>query len=135
MSKVQVYSQIELDTKDLLQGVANLDNEALENFIQDVLIVRAQRYTSNLSQQEATLLQKINEGVSSTVRQRYDALHLKMIEETLTVDEQKELILLSDQIELADAQRLHNLIALAQLRNVSVDFLMDELKLRRRNYA
>jgi len=135
MSKVQVFSQVELDTEDLLEGVTQLDSEELERFTQQVLLIRANRYALSLPQAEAELLQKINEGVSAKVRERYDELHEKMLDEALAPDEQRELIDLSDQIEYADAQRLHHLIVLAKLRNISVDALMDELKLRRRVYA
>jgi hypothetical protein len=58
-----------------------------------------------------------------------------MLDETLTPDEQQELIELSDQIEFADAERLKHLILLAQLRNTTVDSLMDQLGLRRQVYA
>ncbi len=135
MSKVQVYSQVELDTDDLLKGVALLGIEELERFTKDVLTIRANRHTPSLPKAEVELLQKINEGVSAEVRERYDHLHQKMLDETLTPDEQMELIKLSDQIESADAQRLQHLIALAKIRTVTVDALIDELKLRRRVYA
>ncbi|MEZ4675827.1 MAG: hypothetical protein R2932_16505 [Caldilineaceae bacterium] len=135
MSKVQVFSQVELDTDDLLRGVAQLNSEELEQFTKEVLTIRAKRHVPSLPQTEAEVLQKINEGVSAEVRRRYDELHQKMLDETLTPDEQLELIDLSDQIEFADAQRLQHLIVLAKLRSVSVEALMDELKLRRRVYA
>lgn len=135
MSKVQVFSQVELDTDDLLRGVAKLNSEELEQFTKEVLTIRAKRHVPSLPQTEAELLQEINEGVSTEVRRRYDDLHQKMLDEVLTPDEQLELIALSDQIESADAQRLQHLIVLAKLRNSSVNALMDELKLRRRVYA
>ncbi|MEZ4616753.1 MAG: hypothetical protein R2867_14795 [Caldilineaceae bacterium] len=135
MSKVQVFSQVELDTDDLLRGVAQLNSEELEQFTKEVLTIRAKRHVPSLPQTEAEVLQKINKGVSAEVRRRYDELHQKMLDETLTPDEQLELIDLSDQIEFADAQRLQHLIVLAKLRSVSVEALMDELKLRRRVYA
>ncbi len=84
---------------------------------------------------EIELQQKINQGVPHEVRSRYDELHEKMLDKTLTPDEQQELIDLADQIKLADAERLKHLILLAQLRNTSVASLMDQLGLRRRVYA
>ncbi len=84
---------------------------------------------------EVELQQKINQGVPYEVRSRYDELHEKMLDKTLTPDEQQELIDLADQIKLADAERLKHLILLAQLHNTTVDSLMDQLGLRRRVYA
>ncbi len=135
MSKVQVFSQVELETDDLLRGVAQLDSDELDRFAKEVLTIRAKRNVPSLPRAEAELLQKINEGVSPKVRERYDDLHQKMLDEMLTTDEQLELVDLSDQIEFADAQRLQHLIVLAKIRSISVDALMDELKLRRRVYA
>lgn len=84
---------------------------------------------------EAELLQKINLAVPAEVRSRYDELHEKLLDKTRSTDEQQEFIVLSDQIAFADAERLKQLVLLAQLRNVTVDTLMDQLGLLRRVYA
>lgn len=105
MSKVQVLSHVELDIDELLKGVARLDTDELEHFITQVLAIRADRYIPNLPQAEVTLLQKINEGVPLEARRRYDELHQKLLDKTLTSNEQLELIELSNQIEEADLFR------------------------------
>ena len=106
MVKTQVVSQVELEFDEVIKGV-----------------------------EEAELFRKIKQGVQFEVRSRYGELHEKMLDKTLTPDEQQELIELSDQIQFADAERLHQLIRLAALRKVRVDILMDELGLQRRVYA
>lgn len=135
MSKVQVLSQVELDTDELLKGVARLEPEELDRFVRQVLAISAYRHTPSLSKTESELLQQINEGVPVEVRNHYERLHQKMLDEALTDDEQTELIALSDQIEQADAERLQQLIHLAQIRQVPVERLMNDLNLRRRVYA
>ena len=135
MPKVQVVSQVELDFDEVLKGVERLETKELEQFLTQVMAIRAQRRAPSLPQEEAELLQKINQGVPPKVRSRYDELHEKLFDETLTPDEQQEFIGISDQIEFADAERLTHLVLLAQLRNVTVDILMDQLGLRRRVYA
>lgn len=135
MPKVQVVSQVELEFDEVLKGVERLETDELEQFLAKVMTIRAQRRAPSLPQVETELLQKINQGVPPEIHSRYDELHEKMLDETLTPDEQQELIDLSDQIEFADAERLKHLILLAQLRNVTVDALMDQLELRRRVYA
>lgn len=135
MPKVQVVSQVELDFDEVLKGVERLETKELEQFLTQVMAIRAQRRAPSLPQEEAELLQKINQGVPPKVRSRYDELHEKLLDETLTPDEQQEFIGVSDQIEFADAERLKHLVLLAQLRNVTVDILMDQLGLRRRVYA
>jgi uncharacterized coiled-coil DUF342 family protein len=135
MAKVQVVSQVELEIDEVIKGVERLEPDELEHFLDRVMTLRAQRRAPSLPQEEAELLQKINQGVPNEVRSRYDELHEKLLDETLKPDEQQEFIELSDQIEFADAERLKHLILLAQLRNVTVDSLMDQLGLRRRVYA
>jgi hypothetical protein len=135
MPKVQIISQIELDVDELLQGVARLGSGDLEQFADRVLALRARRRAPHLPQREAELLQLINRGVPAEVRRRYDELNDKLHAETITDEEQQELLRLIAQIEEADAERLRHLAALAQVRQVPLDLLMDQLGLRRPTYA
>jgi len=79
--------------------------------------------------------QQINRGLPADLRQRYDALNTKLHDDTITPQEHEELLVFIDRIELADAERMQHLIALAQLRGVSVDTLMEQLGIRRTTYA
>ncbi|HEX3552938.1 MAG TPA: hypothetical protein VIA62_06885 [Thermoanaerobaculia bacterium] len=83
-----------------------------------------------LAAKEAALLQAINRGFSSETWQRYTALKAKRQAETLTPQEQAELITLSDKIEETNVQRMENVIQLARLRQTSVDALMDDLGIK-----
>ena len=84
---------------------------------------------------ETELLQQINRGLPADIRQRYDALNAKLHDETITPQEHAELLALIDRVELADAERMQRLIALARLRGVSVDTLIEQLGIRRTTYA
>jgi predicted AAA+ superfamily ATPase len=123
MPKVQLISQIEIDLDELLEGVARLETRELERFIEEVLALRARRYASALSQDESRLFQKINHGIPPELRSRYEALNAKLHDETITHEEHQELLALIDQIELADAERLHHLASLARLRNIPLNKL------------
>ena len=59
----------------------------------------------------------------------------KLSEETLTSNEHQELLALIDRIEEADAERVQALANLAELRNVSITALMDELGILPPSYA
>jgi hypothetical protein len=130
MPKVQVTSHIEIDVDDMLKGVAQLEPHELERIVNKLLALQAQQRAVSLSQTETDLLQQINKGLPPTVRVRYDELAVKLHEETITPAEHEELLRLIDQIEQADVERLRCVIALAQLRGVSVDTLMDQLGIR-----
>ena len=127
MATVQVTSEINIELDEMLDGIAKLDTPELERFLSQVSVLLAQRKAPSLPEREAELLQKINQGLPTALQQRYDELTAKLEAETITPAEHQELLQLIDQIELADAERLQHLIELAQLRNMSLDELMDQL--------
>lgn len=135
MPKVQVKSKVEIDFDEVLNGVAQLKSNELEQFAERVITLRAQHRAPSLPEDEARLLQQINAGLPPELWQRYEELNARLHEETITPEEHAELLELIDKIELADAERMRHLLELARLRNVSVETLMDQLELRRRNYA
>ena len=80
---------------------------------------------------EADVLARINQsGLSEAFWDRYQTLAAKRRAETLTRKEQQELIGLSDQMEARRVERLCHLVTLAEMRQTSVDALIDELGLR-----
>lgn len=131
MLKVQVTSQIEIDLDEVLKSVAQLEPHELEQVVNQFIALQARRRAASLSPTETDLLQQINQGLPPAVRARYEELNAKLHEETITPAEHEEFLQLSDQIEQADSERLRHLIALAQLRQVSVDTLMDQSGIRR----
>ena len=133
MTTVEVRTQVSL--YDLLNGVAQLDTPELENFVAQVLALRAKRFASSLPKQEAELLLKINQRWPIDTQRRYDELATKRQAETLTAEEQQELLGLIDQSEQADAERAQMIGDLAQLRNVPVPELMQDLGIRAAPYV
>ena len=135
MPKVHVTSQIEIDLDEVLQGLARLGVKELEQFVEKAIALQAQRRAPSLPKDETELLQQINRGLPADVRQQYDALNAKLHDETITPQEHAELLTLIDRLELVDAERMQRLVALAQIRGVSVDTLMEQLGIRRTTYA
>ncbi len=130
MTSVQVTSQINIDLDQLLAGVAQLETPDLERFTEKVTQLLAQRKVSSLPAQEAELLQQINQGLSPEIQQRYDQLQAKLQAETISPEEHQDLLTLIDTIEQADAKRLEALMALAQLRQISLPDLMAQLDIQ-----
>ena len=133
MSTTEIRSRVAVD--ELLNEVAQLETPELERFISCVLSLRAKRVAPSVSRDEAALLEKINQGLPPDVQQRYDELTAKRRAATLTPEEHKELLALTDHNEEADAERLQALTKLAQLRHISVPSLMAELGVRPPTYA
>ena len=127
MPMVQVVSEVKVDLNQLLDGIAQLDLPELERFSFKVSNLVAQRKSPYLPQRESELLQQINLSLPAEKRQRYAELNAKLLDETITLAENQELGELIEQIEQADVERLQALVELAQLRNMSLARLMEQI--------
>jgi hypothetical protein len=133
MSTIKV--QIQLSSEDLLKAVEQLSHEDLKIFISQVITLQAQRNTSYLNQRESELLLKINQIIPSDIQNNYNNLISKRDIATLTNDEHKELLHLTEQIELQEAQRIEYLVELANLRGISLNTLMENLGIQMQSYV
>ena len=125
MATVKIKSDV--GTEQLLEGVAQLETTELENFLTQASLLLAQRKATALPTTESDLLKKINQGLPTDIQQRYDALREKLRREELSSAEHEELLEFVDVVEQASAERLQHLIALSQLRQVSLDELLQQL--------
>jgi hypothetical protein len=130
-----VRIEAELSPEELLRAVEQLSASELEEFVQRVLVVRAQRRAPSLSQAETELLLRINQGVPAEVESRYSELIARRRAETLTPDEHRELLDLTETMEGRDVDRLEALVELAKLRRTSPRELMDALGIRPPNHV
>jgi len=133
MPVVQVEAQ--LPTDELLRAVRQLSQPDLEQFVFQVIALRAQRQAPSLPRAESELLLKINEGVPSDIQKRYNELIAKRQAETLTPDEYEELLRLTQQVERLEVRRVEYLAELARLRGTSLTVLMENLGIRPPAYA
>ncbi len=133
MPLLEVRSQVSLE--ELLKAVAQLEAKELEHFVTRVLALRGQRMAPSLAKEEGRFLQQINQGLSPTTQARYAELTARRQEETLSPEEHRELLELTDRIEHADAERVRALGGLAQLRDVSVEALLADLGIAPPAYA
>ena len=118
-----------------VQQVAQREGIATDAYIVKLLQWHLSTTQSALPASEATLLQQINLGLSPATWQRYHELVGKLEDETLQPDEQQALITITNQLEQANVRRLAALIKLAQLRDITLDQLIDQLGLRPPTYA
>jgi hypothetical protein len=117
---------------------AGLDpDKYIINALEDRLRERATRQQGapHLTHAESDLLQKINQGLPEHIWQRYNELIAKRRAESLTAEEQTELIGISDGIEQANAERMAHLGELARLRHAPLEHLMSELGIRAPSYV
>ena len=114
-------------TTKLLQATANLSSLELENFVSQAIILRAKRNASYVSQNEAEVLLKINQGLSPKIQKRFDELAEKLQAETMSAEEREEFIRLTNRIEKLDAKRIELLGKLAEIRKHTLDEVMKDL--------
>ena len=106
-----------------------LVNDYVLNAVQECLRRDQKNDTLCLDEKESQLLQKINRGLSPETWQHYRDLIEKRHQETLTPEEQNQLIQISDQLEELNASRMEPLVELAQIRQISLRALMKQLGL------
>jgi hypothetical protein len=128
MTTIQVQSQLSFDK--LLGSLPQLSSEELAQLAQHATRIEVQRKVGSLSEAEADLLLKINQGVvPPDWQQRCAKLTAKARAGTITDAEHAKLVNLVDEIEQLNAKRLDYLVQLAQIRGVTLDELMGVLEL------
>ncbi len=121
---------IQIDTEQLLHAALQLPDAELAQFVTRLLVLHIDHTTPRLAQAEAELLLKINQGLLPTTQQRLDELITKRQTRSLTPEEHQELIQITEQSEELDADRTRHILALAALRNVSLDEVTQQLGIR-----
>lgn len=110
---------------ELLDNAARLGSRDFDQFVFNVLALRARRKGLGLNTQEAVLLKKINQkSLSDEQQRRFDFLTQA---DSLTDLERSELLDLVAVVEQFDAERVGWLAELAQIRQVPVRTLMKQL--------
>ena len=123
---IDLPPEIESQVRKVAQA-EGLDVSAL---VRETLEARVRQYDPSRLLTEADLLLRINRSFSESFWDTYRALIAKRRAETLTPQEQQELIGMSDQLEAWHVERLRYLVKLAELRQVSLDALTQQLGLR-----
>ncbi len=122
-----LHVEANLSTEQLLQAMKQMDPRELKSLSDQILALRARQQAPAASAAETDLLLQINAGLPADLLQRYKQLIAKRQDETLSEAEHRELLDLSQEVERRQANRVHSLVALAQLRGVSLDELMQQL--------
>lgn len=116
---VEMVQQLELRAKQ--QG---LDPRQLAS---DMIVQLLGKPLAETETSEVDLLQRVNLGFGDDWWARYRLLIGLRQAETLSEDEQLELIEMSDALELANVDRVKALIAIAHLRGCDVTEVMNSL--------
>lgn len=116
------------ETERHLRDAAAREGIEPERYVLQTVEERLERAGSgdvpHLPRAESELFRRINEGLSEETWQEYHDLVAKRRAETLTHEQHRRLIGLSDQIEMDYARRLDRVLQLARLRGTSLEAQM-----------
>jgi hypothetical protein len=116
-----------MSVDELLKAVDDLSASDLDSLVSRAFSVRARRKPSVLNGQETALLLKINHALPEDLHQEFITLRDRRDNDTITDVENERLCAVSDRIEELAAERAESLLELANLRQVPLMRLMDDL--------
>jgi len=119
--------QPSLSVEAILTTVRQMPIAELEQLVDQVIAIRAERVATHLTADKSASLARINKGLPAEDRDRMRALIEKRDNETITAEEWQELAALTDRLELLHAERLAALTESAKLRGVTLDEVMSQL--------
>lgn len=119
--------QLEVTTENLLNAVVQMPESEFNHFIEKARKLR-QKETGPLK--EADILHKINTIFPVKKRQRYNELYAKFQTENISEKDHKELLKLSDEFEVLNAERLKYIGKLAALRRQTLENVITDLGIK-----
>jgi len=124
-----LHIQTEVPFSVLLDSLPQLGLDELDLLADQVIRLRSQRKIAQNPEAESVLLAKISAGVIPlALRRRCAELTRKQSAGLLDENEEEELSTIVDEIEIKNAQRVGYLVDLAELRQTTLDELMDVLE-------
>lgn len=111
----------------LLAAAEQLTNADLGRFVHELLALRAKREAPVLPNTEAALIRKINRSLPEDVQRRYEELIEKRLDETMSDAEHEEFMAINQQVEALNVERITHLIALANIRQLTLPDVMQQL--------
>ncbi|HVK06001.1 MAG TPA: hypothetical protein VM490_21205 [Armatimonadaceae bacterium] len=127
---MSIRIELEPDAEEKLREAAAAEGVDAATFARNAVVERLRQNSFARPLTESDLLKRINRGFPESFWDRYRDLAALRDAETLTPEQQRELIAMSDQMEERAAERLQYLVQLSHLRGTSVDDLMRQLGLR-----
>ena len=129
MSKLAIYTEI--DTNTFLKSATGLKINELEELVQKLNNIIAQKRTVSFEQKEAQLLKLHNETVLPPKKQMLlSELTQKLENQIISETERKTLLKLTDEAEKLRNVRLKYLIEISNVRQIPLPILIKEMGLK-----
>lgn len=118
----------------IFDAVKQLPPNELEDFVNQILVLRAKKRFSALSDTETKILKNIYRKFSVEKLARLRSLKAKLEEADLSKNEYAELAALSDSLEEFHARRIKNLVKLSKIRGLELEETMAQLGIKFPDY-
>ncbi len=128
MASVQV-SPPKLNPEQILEQMGQLALSDLEQVMNKGYYLLAEKKAPHLSKRETELFREINDSFDEVFWHRYKELREKLEDETMTPTENEEFLKMNEEVEAKNVIRLRSVAELAQLRQMSIPDLMNQLGL------
>lgn len=115
----------ELSKNDLLKGVEQLESVELDEFIREVLKIKANRQNDSGSLKEDELVLILSHNLNKKEQIRYNELINKRKNYSISDEELLELIEMNDLVEQMTVERTKAIIELAKLKKVSTEDIIE----------
>jgi phage repressor protein C with HTH and peptisase S24 domain len=126
--------QLPLNIEQNLRETAIKQGFSLENYVMHLLTLNSKAKETKKKRKELSesdLLMRIHLDVDPKELEEYYRLGTVFKTGTLTEEEYEKLLELNDLIEIAHAKRMKYLLALAKMRQVSLETIMDDFGIKR----
>lgn len=127
-----VLIQTQLTTEQIIDVIGQLDASDLESVLRKAMQFQAKQKGQSQFQRESELLNRIFQKKSATFRRRFDRLKTKCKAFKLTTQEHEEFLRLLEEVQKEDVEYVEALTELAQLHNVTLPVLMEQLGIKAR---
>lgn len=128
MSSVQA-SPPKLSPEQILEQMGQLALSELEQVMDKGYYLLAEKKAPHLSKRETELFREINDSFDEVFWYRYKELRENLEDETMTPTENEEFLKMNEEVEAKNVIRLRSVAELAQLRQMSIPDLMNQLGL------
>jgi hypothetical protein len=117
-------------SEEIIRAVKRLPLPELEQLVDQVIAIRAERRAPHLTGDESDVLARINQSLSTETRARMKELISRRDAEIISPSEIGELIEITDRLEIIHAERLSALAELATLRGLTFDEVISQLGIK-----
>lgn len=116
-----------MQTEQILESVKQMSLPELEEFVEQVIAIKASKHAPHLPEDESLLFEKINSTFPLGQKTRLNELTQKRDQSFISQQEYEELAKLTDEMELFQAERVKALVSLAELRGTTLNNIMNQL--------